>query len=260
MAELVLQIQENHPTYEEGDILCAFSDRRIGVVHASHICHPRQHGFTSDGLRARDTLLEVYQLKGYQYKFVRVSQTEVQRINLATLGMDILGPTPNKAGEYIDVRLFLERRLKHPSHTVFGIPGAEIWYGGRWNPDVDNIWSEIEARTNKRRDDHRKWPLTDHERRVFLPIGTSDMPEQEASDLVEAIFDVDASGEIRRDANGAPLILKARANQIPRTLLMSRIGGRLSLTQLRDKSLVKDLRDVMLDRAAMVRAKPRGGR
>ncbi len=155
MAELALKIGGT-ATYEDGDIVDAFNRRRIRHVHAQHICHVK-HG--------RSELSEVYRAKTRQFLFQRVSKLEVVRTNLLTLAGEILSDKPNASGEYIDVPLFIARRLKHPRHGIFGPPGVERWYGGTTTAThaiLDDVWAEIEGRTQYQESEPRfqQYPLS----------------------------------------------------------------------------------------------------
>lgn len=108
--------------YEDGDILCCWNRRHIRCVHAQHICHVRTAARNGDGLiplthHARDWFEHTH-----EYRFERVSATEVRRTNLATLAEDVFSETPNEDGQAIDVPLFIARRKLKPLHYLFGTP------------------------------------------------------------------------------------------------------------------------------------------
>ncbi len=167
MAELALKIGDAG-LWQDGDIVDAFNRRRIRHAHAGAICHVK-HG--------RTVLPELYQAKTYQFKFERVSKTEVRRTNLITLDADIVSKKPNAKGEQIDVPLFIARRLKHPRHRIFGSAGQERWYGGQVTAThaiLDEVWVEIEARTEHRESNFMLWPFTEAEQKDFLILPTDD--------------------------------------------------------------------------------------
>jgi len=194
VAELCLIV---HPSkFEAGDILCAFNNERIKIVHAQNICHVSKSGFNSDGLRYADSLPELFQKKVYRYKFQRVSTLEVKRIDLITLEEDIISNQANGKGEYMDVPLFIERRIKHPRHRIFGTKGSEYWYGKHNSyAFYKDIWKWIEEKTGLKEIDHTKWPATDRELKKYLHLTVDDFNNETSGDLVKPLEDT-TSGEI----------------------------------------------------------------
>ena len=62
--------------------------------------------------------------KTNKFKFVRVNQTEVKKIDLGTLEETVIGLSPNGDGESMDVHLFLTNRfknLRHISSCIYNI-------------------------------------------------------------------------------------------------------------------------------------------
>lgn len=187
MAEIVIYpTDDNGPDerYQDGDIVCAFTDRRIGKCHADVICHHVKSGFNRDGLRP-DGLAKIYHELLYTYRFERLSRLEVKRTNLISGSTDILSGSPNGKNEFIDVPLYLARATRHPRHKIFGSVGREVWYGGRERADteqkVDALWAMIEGNTVHRRRDFSHWPLSDRELRRFLALPVMNMTESDAS-------------------------------------------------------------------------------
>jgi hypothetical protein len=190
MAELILNVRSTSidpKQYQNGDIICAFNQKRIRNVHAQHICNINNFGFNSDGLRPTNTLAQVYYEKSYKYKFERISSYEVKRIDLDTLDEMIFSNTPNENGEYIYVPEYIKDLKKHSKHKIFGNPGSEFWYGNLKNPDdskLTEVWSEIEARTVYRETDFQLWPLTDIELKHFLVLKIDDFSDIIGGELV----------------------------------------------------------------------------
>jgi len=209
MPEIVLKIGIGS-NYEDGDIVCAFNCRRIRCVHAEQICHIKTAGFNSDGLRPLNSLPELFQKETYQYRFERVSKTEVKRINQITLEEEILSNIPNAKKEHIYLEEFLTRRKKHPTHRIFGTTGAEIWYGGRSdvsNFRLDTVWQKIEEKTELREVDYKDWPFSDAELSHFFVVPTDDFDEVQASELVSSI-------NSEPDEEGNTTIIKKRKNKV----------------------------------------------
>lgn len=191
-AEIAVKI--NPGQSDDGDVLVAINDRRIHAVHAQHICHKDKVGFKPDGYREAGTLLDMMLSKTMQYKYERISTMEIRKTNLKTFEQNIISDKPNARGEYIDVPLYIQRRLKHPKHLIFGTEGNEYWYGGNTDHSeaaINAIWTEIEARTPKRKVDHGKWPFTDTELKNFLIIPMVDMTDAQANEFVSDKVDQD---------------------------------------------------------------------
>lgn len=187
MAEIVLKVKDS-PTYKDGDILCAFSDRRISDVHVQHICHPKNHDFNSDGLRDRNTLLEIHLQNVMEFRFERVSKTEMKRYNLRTGEVDLFSDKPDVNGERIDVPFYLKRRKGNARHKIFGSLGSEIWYGGNARPteeSLDKVWVDIEDRTDDKKSNYPLFPISETEKAHFLGLSVDPFDDLEGAVLVE---------------------------------------------------------------------------
>lgn len=193
-AQLVL-MAGGHPTYQDGDVMCAFNRRRIRCVHAEQICHVKHLPFNSDGLNDLDTLPEIFQKEVYQYKFERISATEVRRTDQNTLAEDVVSNTPALVDgkmQHMDVERFLQRRQAHPRHRIFGVAGSEVWYGGNIDPTWDKlttIWQEIETRDGRLEADHLNWPATLRELSRFLIVSTNDFDDATAGVMAGPLVD-----------------------------------------------------------------------
>jgi hypothetical protein len=178
--------------YEDGDILCAFNRRAIRCVHAQHICHVKAAARNGDGLlllthHARDWFEHTH-----QYRFERISATEIRRTDLTTLAEDVLSGTPNEAGEHIDVPLFIERRKQQAGHYLFGTDGAEVWYGGSKDfshAKLDLVWIAIETKTPQREADFPDWPAGIQDLKSHLFLRMNDMDDDAAQTLVAPAMD-----------------------------------------------------------------------
>jgi hypothetical protein len=174
--ELVLKINssgDSQTQYQDGDIIEAFSDTRIHFCHAEMICHHDKFPFNGDGLRDHNTLLENLLQNTSKYKFVRLNPTEVKRINLLSLEESIISSVPNVSGEYMNVAQFVQHRVAHPKHRIFGTVDSEVWYGGSSSRDratCDAIWNDIETHSDNLQADHPHWPLGSAEKTRCLPL------------------------------------------------------------------------------------------
>ena len=189
MAELLIKIGNSR--YEDGDILCAFNNKRISLVHLSHLCKPELSGFNKDNLRYPDSLFDVFNRNIYQYKFERISEKEIKRIVIDTDEYEILSDAPNEKKEQIDVPLFIARRKASPRHQIFGSKGHEYWYGGRSsNTKLDDIWTEVEARTEHRKVNYTKFPITSGEKRNYLALSVDDFNDEIRGELESPLMAV----------------------------------------------------------------------
>lgn len=191
MADLVLKVGDsaNPAHYQDGDVICAFTDKHISRVHAEHICKPS--GFNSNGLRDINSMTFKMFSEFYQHRFDRVSNTEVKRTLLVNNSFEIFS---DKTAKQIYVQEYIDRRLKHSKHLIFGNTGSEIWFGGRSDfsqTKIDNIWTQITAHTGKLKENHSQWPLGLQEPYDFLPLGiTTDLTDAEANELVAPITEI----------------------------------------------------------------------
>ena len=210
MAELIIKTSTNgpDPQWQDGDIIHAMNDLRIYDVHAQHICHKNQIGFNGDGLRPANSLTEMYLSRVMQYKFERISAKEMKRITLATLDEEVLSDKPNAKGEAIHIALYIQRRLQHNKHMIFGTPGGEVWYGGRTNATtavIDDVWTEIESRTANLKADFGKFPWGKEDQKDHLAITVDDFDNAERSALESPMYD---------NTGVEPVITKRRRNKV----------------------------------------------
>jgi hypothetical protein len=140
-----------------------------------------------------------------QYKFERVSRTEIKRTNLITFEKEIFGPIPNAKGEQIDVELFLKRKMNHPNNVIFGATeGQEVWFGGRRDiteTKLDIVWDKIETDTTYRRNQTKftRWPFTPKEKRIVLILPTDDFDDSIVSELMNDDAVIDNLGSPNED-------------------------------------------------------------
>jgi len=249
MAELLLKVKEA-PNWDDGDIVCAFNDRHISQVHAQEICHPREVGFNSEGLRNHDTLVEVFLRTVNQFRFERISVTEISRYNQWTDEIDIIGAIPNDKGEYMDVEMFLKRRRKHARHVIFGKVGSEIWYGGKMDCSDERlsiIWADIEDRTDKKKADHVLWPLSDTEKAHFLGLSVDGFDDEESTKLTASEVDESDPDNI--------VVIKKRVNLVAYADMGVMSGD--TLAHIADPKVIVDVRgeDKVNKRAEIVQVK-----
>ena len=196
MAEFLLKVGSGRPPsnkkFEDGDVVASFNNRQIRQVHSEHICHVNQFGFKDDGLRP-DSLAKTNLEITRKYRFERISQTQVNRINIVTLESETISDVPNARGEYIDVGLFIRRKLLHPKHLIFGTPGSEVWYGGFTdysNAKLDLVWQAIEAQTSNREIDFTLFLLGIQDKKSFLALRVDDFTDSESIQYTTPVEDI----------------------------------------------------------------------
>ncbi len=186
MAELLLKVHDQRggkgaAGYLDGDVVVAWSQNQIGWRWASAICAPKHAGWTSEGLRA-DGLARGYLNRMRQFRFTRISATEVRRRNL------FLGQNQTFTFAASELDAMIAQRLQHPYHAIFGTLARPVWYGGRTRvgvPYVRDVWTWIEANSAYRRADYREAPTGQVEPYAFLMLSVDDMSEEEMTDLTE---------------------------------------------------------------------------
>lgn len=207
MSELLIHIGDGS-TYRDGDVLCAFTNRRIQIVHQQHICDYRRH-WNRFGLRPNNHS-RLFLDAAYQYTFTRVHRDYIRRdettVDGLIVGTEYYGP------ESIDVRVYLWRRLQHHAHRIFGVPGREVWHGGRFDMSVNMVrrgWEIIETHTPCRRGwcdfrkvNHSLWPFGREELKAFLPVRLNhELTEEVANELVAPLYSDDGETMIKKRAN-----------------------------------------------------------
>ena len=188
MAKLLLAVNSNTSDAtrsQDGDIVCAFNDKRIKYTHAQVICRGRTIPFNTDGLRVPDSLADKLFEKTSQYKFERINATTIRKILLSDTSItEDISDTPNRNGERINVARFIRDATLGNRHWIFGTTGSEYWYGGKTtvlDANLNDVWTEIEKSTSFREVDHREWPLTSREKKVFFAIKTDDFDDATAN-------------------------------------------------------------------------------
>lgn len=189
MAELILKVGDSL-THRDGEVLSAFSRRRIMQVHAEHICHVRRAGFWTEFGHRPIGLCYHYQDAVFRYCFARVSRTEIVREDRQTGRIETFGKIPTCSDgnwQSIDVPEFVSRRLLHHNHRMFGEPGREIWFGGKQDYSSETmvfIWKRITMATGIQ-PDRLTWPAGQMDLRNHLVLALShDLSDDESSGLI----------------------------------------------------------------------------
>lgn len=254
MAELLIKIgdRSNRPhDYKDGDILVAVNDYRIHRANAQSICHIDNTPFNSDGIRESNSLNEDMKKSIYQYRFERVSSTEVKRTNQLTLEEEIFSNIPNNKNEYIYVEQFIRNARKNKKHHIFGKKDREVWYGGSViNSQVrlDLLWSLIEAKTGILKSENSKYPMGDMDLKSHLAVTVSDFTEEERQPMISVETDKNPALDDKRPSNERSKVVRLRRGNIDwRSLFPSdeaRILNKNESVDLRNNSFNKS--DIVL--------------
>lgn len=239
MPELAIKVGDG-ANYRDGDILAAFNRRRTRCAHAQHICHVMKAGGGVGALRDNAHVARDWFEHTAQYRFERVSHTEIKRITLATLDEVLVNGAPKRIdgrAQHMDVALFVARRMAHGRHRMFGSRGREIWYGGRTdmsNSALNLVWNAIETKTAEREINFRRWPAGRQDLISHLFVTIEDFDETVASDLV--------SPELDETDPDNPITIKKRRHHITwRDVIATK-----EHTDIEDKAVSVDLRDTMI--------------
>ncbi len=238
MPELALKIGPG-ANYVDGDILAAFNSRHIRCVHAQHICHVKLAGGGVGAHRDDAHVSRDWFEHTAQYRFERVSKTEIKRILLADMSEVIINGTPkliDGKNQHMDVKLYVARRLLHARHKIFGTPGREVWYGGRAdvsNANLDLVWNAIETKTAHLEADFPRWPAGRQDLISHLFIICDDFDNATVSDLVSPELD-------ETDPDNVITVKKRRRHIVWRDEIDSREHAAIE-----DKAATVDLRDTM---------------
>lgn len=170
------------PSPQEGDIIVAVNELRTFNVRTQHITNPRRAAKAAKTFLGDESLPKRWLEAVSQYRFERISETEVRRTEIRTGTFVVFGPSA------IDVSQFVANR-KAALDPLFGTDGAEVWYGGRMNitnATLNEVWDYIELETAHRRTDAENslFPWTPLELRRFLVMPSDDFSDQQTSDLV----------------------------------------------------------------------------
>ena len=213
MGELAVKIGTHgaFDPFDDGDVLQAFNKRMIQWVHAQHVFWPRVNGRRVGGLQAVGyPLLEQSLALCSQYKWERVSESEVCRTNLRTGSVVTYGskpvPDPDDPEQEIFLHVREHFRHKHDSGKtpLFGQMNREIEYGGSIASDsgtVGKVWDAIEAATDLKRTAFNRWPAGTNDLKEFLFVCVDDFDDDEARELESPltepapITDDDGTGE-----------------------------------------------------------------
>jgi len=242
MSDLQL-IVGDHPKYGDGDVLVARSEMHALAVGVDHLCGVRQAGMNSDGLRPRGTLAERFHRLVDQFRVERTAPGELTVTNQWTGETRVL----SLGRKEVEGRL---KRLTHRKngtpiqrHVLFGRKGREVFYTGRQRPwrrqaaRLSALWDEIEARTNRRRQDYERFPWGSDDLRHFLVVRCEPLTVEQADALTEPLY-----GPVPDDGS-EPEELRPRRYWLDWRRLIANTPG-VSEADVLDRNTSVDIRDV----------------
>lgn len=216
MAEIVVKVgtvnARDERTYQDGDIIAAFNNRRISQMFVEHICDPRKAGGGRGILRDENHVSRDWFEHTHQYCFERVNRQAVRRVDLATGDEVLIGERPSRVdgrSQHTDVVAYINRRLAHHGHKIYGQPGREFWYGGKYDPslaNIDLVWTIIESKTAFRRFQFRRVNLG-ISARTNLAMAVDDFGEARRAAMETPSFDLTDPDE--------PVLIRKRRHFIP---------------------------------------------
>ncbi len=242
MAEIALKVgsvSANPEQYQDGDIVAAFNSRMIRCTHAQNICHVKQAGGGRNAHRSDAHVARDWFENTHQYRFERVSRTEIKRITLADMSEVTINDTPQLIDgkmQHMDVERYIQRRLAHEGHKIFGTDGAEVWYGGRTdvsNAKLDLVWAAIESKTAFLEANHTKWPAGGRDLMTMLFLPVNDFSDTDSESYVASEYDL-------TDPDN-PVVVRKRKRFINwRSIVTAQQEANVD-----NKSLPVDLRDIV---------------
>lgn len=197
MAEIILKIGDS-ALWEDGDVVEAVNNKTTSATHAEILSDPRKEGFNSDGLRPSG-LGKSYLDCVFQYRFERVSKTEITRTELDSSGLAIENSTEVFGADKINVEEFVLRRYRNPNHKLFGSRGREFWYGGAVSTDENSLssaWDYIEYYTENLResDEFKYFPLGSLDKKHFLAVPMVDFVDDAMKEKKEPLWRINDNG------------------------------------------------------------------
>lgn len=182
--------------YADGDIIDAFSNRRIRCCHAEHICFEKNPDRSLKG-----HLGGILPIDHLAKDFLQnTRETEIERTGRLTAILRVLGTTteiPFESGkDFTDhngdvVRMDIEEHFQQMRHAlqypVFGEFEKEVVYGGKTNVNnskLDLVWQRIESKTSLLEADHQAWPMGLKEGKIRVWIRTQNFDDAKAIDFM----------------------------------------------------------------------------
>lgn len=177
-----------NPQYQDGDVISIYNDATILFKNAEIQCGCNRFGNPAPGvLRPTGTLEELWYEGTHQWKFQRVSRTELAKINLWDGEARTIYQIP-------DLQRYLARRLRNNTHNIFGPLGGETWYQTPIDFSavaISALWDSIEPILGLPRTDFVDMPFGRGDRRHHLLVSCEDITNDDISGLLKPDMDAD---------------------------------------------------------------------
>lgn len=215
-------------TFEDGDVLAAFTVDRAGNNEIEKLANPRNEFPAAREYRSRNDLREEFLKRHCKFRFERRSRNVADRINIRTGATQPFSLNSKLAQ-------FIRKMLERGGHDVYGARGREIWYKERRRPtarerreiaDIIKVRTGVDPRT-------AKWPAGVQDLKSYIAIPMEPFSEAQADMWVESLWD--------RTNPDEPVLLQKRQYGV---------DWRASLTpeqqaQVMDPNISVDLRSII---------------
>ena len=177
--EILVKIGDS-PTYEDGDILCAFNRNRIRCVHAEHLCHYKLAGRNRDGNFPINSLTRWF-----------LEYTMPEKVNVLNSKEWLVENRVENSKERVPATFY--------SGLVFGKAGKEFFYQGKRDTsdaNLNKVWTKIFNIEGRREgeEEFQQWPMGRLDIQHHLAVRTEDFTTAEREALVQPLQTVDGNG------------------------------------------------------------------
>ncbi len=225
---MLLKVGTSVNGYQDGDILCAFSPRRISYEHCHQQCWERGNdrrlaALNNKGLVPVNDVLYDYHNLLCEYRFERLSTTEASITRISD--EEVIRFESNKTfigfngkAQQMDIASFVDRRFKtlvrdggNGLPLFDGISG-EMWFGGQKDimsmSRIGKVWKRIENKkqVSKSQDRFKHYPLGRQDVRSHLPLKVANFNDEAANSLVQS--------EVDNSDPENPVVLKKRKHHV----------------------------------------------
>lgn len=231
MAHLTIHT-ETVGKYRAGDVIFGRTRHEIQCCNCEHIANLKSR--IPHTKTPVNSLLKTWNDLTYEYRFERVSATEILRVRLADNFTELFGSPA------IDVREFVARR---GNAAMFGEDGSELWYGGNIryaSKAIEVMWTAIENQTGIHPDTHpvlNRWPCGNLEVKHFLACTIHELESN------AAVYRLLTQPKYTLDAEGRPTQTTFRERRIPLVNLATIFNIRVQ--DIQDKNIEIARRNVL---------------
>lgn len=233
MAHLAIYTS-NYGKYSPGDVIFAKTQMEIHSTHCEQISVIKSR-IPGEKTPINSILKSWYDLI-YEFRFERVSDTEVLRVKLSDNTTEVFGHPS------IDVKQFIGRRK---NAGLFGVEGTEVWYGGniRYTTSANaSMWQTLQTKYGIHPSTHPvldRWPCGNLEVKHFLTCSVDNLENnlQQYKDLIDSEYSL--------DIKGAWNLVKLRKKRLPLLALSGLFN--IPLNQIQDPTVEVSKRETIAD-------------